>query len=340
MVIEARHLRAVSAIAEAGSVTRAAAALGVSQPSLTGQLQRIERRIGGRLFVRDRQGVVPTPLGEFVLARARQVLSAMEELHYETMRYTEEGEQPRIRYGAVPGPLMAGTLRRLNEHFAGEVTLRTESSSNVLARLVAHRHLEFASVIDYEQCPLQFGPELECHVVAVEPAFALLPAADATATQREVQLAELADATWVLPPLDDNGLRECFTPLCRRAGFTPRVVHETEATGARDLISEGHCVGLGQATFRETAGIAIRPLAGSPLTVRHTLVWRRSEQIAQATRHVVAFATDAYAAAVGRSPAYLDWLARHPQFDGGGVLRRRPGEQVTSAGGASGTFRH
>lgn len=48
----------VLAIAEAGSVTKAAAVLGVAQPALTTQLQRIERILGGALFIRDRRGVL------------------------------------------------------------------------------------------------------------------------------------------------------------------------------------------------------------------------------------------------------------------------------------------
>ena len=52
MDIELRHLRVICAIAESGSVTKAAASLGLAQPALTAQLQRIERALGGPLFDR------------------------------------------------------------------------------------------------------------------------------------------------------------------------------------------------------------------------------------------------------------------------------------------------
>src|SRR5882757_8207816 len=65
--LELRHLRIVCAIAEAGSVTKAAAALGLAQPALATQLKRIERSLGGPLFLRDRRGTRPTPLGDLVL---------------------------------------------------------------------------------------------------------------------------------------------------------------------------------------------------------------------------------------------------------------------------------
>ncbi|MGH8795377.1 MAG: LysR family transcriptional regulator, partial [Stackebrandtia sp.] len=47
MEVELRHLRAVCAVADAGSVSKAAAALGISQPALTAQLRRIEQSLGG-----------------------------------------------------------------------------------------------------------------------------------------------------------------------------------------------------------------------------------------------------------------------------------------------------
>src|SRR5258706_9020114 len=83
MDLELRHLRVVCAIADAGSVTKAASALGLAQPALTAQLQRIQRALGGLRFERDRPGARATPLGELVLARARVLLPAGEGLRGE-----------------------------------------------------------------------------------------------------------------------------------------------------------------------------------------------------------------------------------------------------------------
>lgn len=56
-----RHLRALCAIADTGSLHRAARLLGTSQPALTTQLRRIEHSLGGLLFSRERTGCRPTP---------------------------------------------------------------------------------------------------------------------------------------------------------------------------------------------------------------------------------------------------------------------------------------
>lgn len=71
MELEVRHLRALCAIADTGSLHQAARRLGVSQPSLTTQLRRIENTLGAELFRRERTGCRPTLLGRSVLSRAR-----------------------------------------------------------------------------------------------------------------------------------------------------------------------------------------------------------------------------------------------------------------------------
>lgn len=65
-----RHLRALSAIVSRGSMSAAAAAVGLSQPALTQGLSKLERRIDAVLFVRRSDGVVPTEAGQVMAERA------------------------------------------------------------------------------------------------------------------------------------------------------------------------------------------------------------------------------------------------------------------------------
>ncbi|MGW4007273.1 LysR family transcriptional regulator, partial [Streptomyces nigra] len=75
MELELRHLRVLCAIADAGSVGRAAAELGYSQPAVSTQLRRIERYFGEPVFERGPAGVQLTPYGFEVVASARDVLA-------------------------------------------------------------------------------------------------------------------------------------------------------------------------------------------------------------------------------------------------------------------------
>ncbi|GHC71152.1 LysR family transcriptional regulator [Streptomyces cinnamoneus] len=314
MDLEVRHLRAVCAIADAGSITKAAAALGVSQPTLTTQLRRIERLLGGALFVRSLQGASPTALGEFVLAKARTVLPTVEAIQRESALHagSTDGRRP-LRYVATPGPLAVGLLRELKSLFPGALpTLRTETKLSTAADLVLSGQQDLAAVVEYIRPGFGLPADLRSATVATEPAFVLLPATHPLAGQPLVGLAELAKAEWTLSASQGNGLFECFAAACAEAGFTATVRHDAETGSARELIADGQAVGLGQATFRATPGIVPRPLAGTPLLIRHRLLWHRQGAL---DAHAPAIATRAervYATAVRRSPHYLDWLADHP----------------------------
>src|SRR3712207_8466008 len=118
MNLELRHLRVVCAIAETGSVTKAASLLGLAQPALTAQLQRIERTLGGPLFERDRRGARPTALGELVLSRARVLLPAMKGLQDEAARLAGAGSDDtmsRYRIGSIGGARIGGLVDRLSQ---------------------------------------------------------------------------------------------------------------------------------------------------------------------------------------------------------------------------------
>lgn len=72
-----RHLRALSAIAERGSMSAAAEAIGLSQPALAQGLAKLEEQFETRLFERAPDGMRPTPQGQLVLDRVRPALARL-----------------------------------------------------------------------------------------------------------------------------------------------------------------------------------------------------------------------------------------------------------------------
>ncbi|MFI6323515.1 LysR family transcriptional regulator [Nonomuraea sp. NPDC050556] len=74
MDFQIADLRSFAATVRAGSITRAAAALQLSQPAVSQRIQRLEQAAGERILVRDSQGARPTPAGEKLLAYAERLL--------------------------------------------------------------------------------------------------------------------------------------------------------------------------------------------------------------------------------------------------------------------------
>ncbi|MBT2367200.1 LysR family transcriptional regulator [Streptomyces sp. ISL-10] len=73
-------LRTFVTVHRAGSFTRAAALLGLSQPAVTGQIRTLERQLGRPLFLRQARGVTPTTIGDELAHRAAPHLDALAEI--------------------------------------------------------------------------------------------------------------------------------------------------------------------------------------------------------------------------------------------------------------------
>jgi DNA-binding transcriptional LysR family regulator len=311
--LELRHLRVVCAIADRGSLTKAAASLGLAQPALTAQLHRIEESLGGSLFDRGRHGARPTALGELVLARARVVLPAVRGLQDEAIRLANS-DRIRCRIGAVNGPLLGGLVHRLSaERPDVPITSHPAWSASDLVAQVSAGELDFALVGVCGHAPPPADRNLVWRAIAVDPVFVLLSENHPLARQGEVALAELADARWAATP-GDGCFGECFARACARVGFTPRPMYEVDVAGCIDLALSGDAVVLCQATFRLAPGLVSVPLAGVPLRWRHLLGWHRTSPTAPHARHLVRHATAAYLDVVDRSPRYRAWLEHHPDF--------------------------
>ncbi|MFE1442628.1 LysR substrate-binding domain-containing protein [Streptomyces sp. NPDC058739] len=317
MELELRHLRTIRAIAEAGSLTRAAAELGLAQPALSAQLRRIERTLGGTLFERGRFGVRATALGELVLERTRIVLPAVSELQREAARFARTRRtRERLRLGGTHGPLLGALVDRLADA-APEATVTTCASwsERELAELLTEGRLDFALAGTCGSAPPPGAPQLIWEEIAVDPVFVMLPEGHRLAqAPEELDLAALAGEEWACVP-GDGCFADCFTAACARAGFAPRRMYETDTASCVHLVQVGRAVGLCRATFPPTPGITTRPLAGTPLNWRHLLGWHPATQQPDRAATVLAQARGAHAGAAARSDSYAEWLAVHGARD-------------------------
>ncbi|MFI2032742.1 LysR family transcriptional regulator [Streptomyces buecherae] len=312
MDLEMRHLRAIRTIAEAGSLTRAAAVLGLAQPALSAQLKRIEATLGGRLFERGRYGVRTTALGDFVLDRARILLPAVGQLQREAVRLTQDGEQaPAFRLGGTHGPLLGAMVDRLSAaHPGAPVTTRISWSDREIAASVADGRLNFAVIGACGQSTPPEPDRLAWRQFAVDPIFVMLSTDHPLAARSEVELADLADEAWAVVP-GDGCFGECFNAACARAGFRPRRLYETDIASCVYLAEVGRAAGLCRATLPTPPGLVTRALAGTPLMWRHLIGWDPYGPAADVASDVVEHAYAAHADAATRSESYAAWLAAH-----------------------------
>ncbi len=315
MDLELRHLRVVCAIEDAGSLTRAAAALRMSQPALSAQLRRIETMLGGALFERRHAGVVATAFGELVLGRARAILPGVDGLLADTARATRCRDAPRrVRVGSVGAPLLGHLLLAIRAVLPGaEVTARCRYSPVALLDDLAARRLEAAALGDHPGQELAAGGDVELRPLVTEPVFALLPSSHPLAGQEEVSLGRLAEEDWAVPRPDGDRTGEYWSSVCSLTGSQPRSPYEAEGRQLVELVRAGLAVSLCQATFIEVPGVTVRPLSGNPLWYRHVLAWHREGPLATHGEEILRRVGAGYLSACADAPAYAKWRARNPR---------------------------
>ncbi|MER5626458.1 LysR family transcriptional regulator [Streptosporangium sp. NPDC002544] len=312
MDLDIRHLRMICAIAESGSLTRAAAQVGLSQPAMTNLLRRIETFVGGELFVRSRSGVEPTPLGSQVIARARIVLSEVDALFGDLHGPSEARS---LRLGSVHVGCVGSIVNRVGDVLPGrEISLRIEPSTALLAEALTHGRLDAALLGVIEGFEVTLTPPVTSRALVYRyPIFVALSAGHPLAGNEEIRLADLKDEAWISPPGADDGSLAALRASCRAAGFEPRLRFEAPSGAGRPLVADGHGVRLVDPCWTAAPGTVVRPLMGEPQVARLLVAWHR-DRLGDATAGALyrglaaAFIDHAY-----DNPLFGRWWEAHPE---------------------------
>src|ERR1700734_4482232 len=138
--LEVRQLRYFVAVAEELHFGRAAARLGMAQPPLTQQIQKLERALGYRVFARQSRKTTLTEAGSVLLTEARRILAEVDQAIDHTRR-AGRGETGQLTVGTPPSVMLTrlpAIIRKYRERFPGvRFALREMSTSAIAAGLLA-----------------------------------------------------------------------------------------------------------------------------------------------------------------------------------------------------------
>ncbi len=134
------HLRYFHAVAQAGNLTRAAAALHVSPSAMSVQLAQLESQLGHALFERRGKRLILTEAGRIALDRAETIFKAGDEL-VSTLKGRPDLDRQVLRVGAQPTlsrNFQMAFLRPVLGSAGVEVVLRSGTFRELLPALEAH----------------------------------------------------------------------------------------------------------------------------------------------------------------------------------------------------------
>lgn len=192
--MQLHQLKAFVCAADAGSLSAAARALGLTQPSLTRSLRQLELALGATLMKRGVSGVILTEAGQALLAHARQITDEVRRAEDEVrQRAGDNGGQVRIACSAVPAQALLSHAVAMMRHSFPAVQLQV--SSSVYPAVMA---LFKSSAIDFAVGPLPsegLGADYQSEIIiksrfvpVVRPGHPLVG---------QTRLADLAELAWI-----------------------------------------------------------------------------------------------------------------------------------------------
>jgi len=283
-----RDLSWMAALAEHEHMTDTAAILGVSQPTLSRALARVEAELGTRLFERVASGVRPNPNGQLVVTAAHELTARYDQM------LTELGAQLDPDTGVVrlafldsmSTSLVPRVLREFHQHAPGvRVLLRQEPAHEILGDLgTGGAELAITSprpAGDFGWIPLQ-----------EERLMLVVPPTHRLRGRRRVALAELADEELVTTPVG-FGFRSLTDGLLAEAGVSPKISFESgDLATIEGLVAAGLGVALVPEQFAGQSGTIGIPLTAPAARRTVGLTWRSDRDLAPAAARVLDFVTD------------------------------------------------
>ena len=274
--MDLRHARTFVAVAELGTVSKAAQQLRIAQPALSRQISHLERELGLKLFDRVGRRLMLTGEGEQLLGDCRTLLSCAMVVG-ERAQQLQGGETGVLKVASSP-QIIEGTMPEFLRRYAQRYPKVQVKLTEAIGWADTVRMLERGEVQLGQNLMSAAGKDQRFASYALEP-IDLLAACRSTLTlgsDGRVEIAELAPYPLLL--LDNSYVfRRNFDAACRLAGLEPDIAYESRTPHTLLAMAEsGHGVAVipsGLRTDRHRLHIVAVTYRGKPLREHLAIYW-------------------------------------------------------------------
>lgn len=289
--LDLADLRAVLAIAESGSYTRAAQKLGITQPAISRRITALEQSLNARLFRREGGAFVATEAGTAFCERAAQVLALMDELPGATA-LSADSPRGTVALGVPPttGELLLQNLIPAYRAAYPDVFVRIEQGYvNDLFDMLMDKQIDMALLNGpFNPSAVHLEPLFDHHLGVVYPAtWKASSPLDGRPMPPSLELSDVARLPLIVAS-QNQSIRHLVDSEFRAAGLKPNVVMEVNSfVLQRSLVTVGvGCMFMSQTVVRDEykKALAFAPIADRKIIYTLQLATRRAGQPTLAAR--------------------------------------------------------
>jgi LysR family transcriptional regulator, hydrogen peroxide-inducible genes activator len=276
--LKLKDLRYLVALADERHFGRAAQACFVSQPTLSTQLKKLEDSLGVQLIERNPKQVTLTEPGEQIVARARRILEASDEV-VTLARSHRDPLAGKLRLAVLPtiGPYLLPRLTRDLRKALPRLELRLYEFQTAVMLEKLH-----AGSLDVGILALPVPVDgLDSRTLYEEPFTVAMPTQHRLAKRASIHVEDLKDETLLL--LDDGHcLRDQALEVCSRVGLQEKQdFRATSLETLRQMVATGAGITLlpelaSQGAYGKAQGVVVRPFAKPAPSRKIGAVWRRT----------------------------------------------------------------
>lgn len=270
------------AIAEAGSVSRAATRLNISQSSITESLRALEAQTGATLFDRSSKGVTLTYQGHQFLRHSRLIMATVADAG-RILRTGSDAVAGNLNLGVtslVSGYFLADLLARFRRIFPNVLVNVIEKDRSSIEDLLVDGELNVALMLVSN---MENHKALQFETLARSRNRVWLPAGHRLLAEAQVELTALEGEPLIGLSIDE--MPQSTAALWQCAHLKPNFALTTSSVEAvRSLVATGAgCAIMPDMTYRpwslEGDRLDARPLAGVESTVDVGVAWRRTSEM-------------------------------------------------------------
>jgi LysR family transcriptional regulator, benzoate and cis,cis-muconate-responsive activator of ben and cat genes len=257
MAFNRDHLRYFVTVADEGQITKAARRLFMAQPALSQAISQLESELGLRLLDRHARGVTLTDAGEAFLEKARAAVESESEVR-RTAESLARAERGILEVGFIgPPPTMTATeliTAFAQEHPEAELSFRDLPFPCGTTR-------SWLEPVDVALCQTPaLDPDIRIHPVRSEPRTVVVPAGHRLAAEKELDIADVLDETFISYHADVQPAWSAFHSLDDHRGGPPKALTDDHVTTALQILG----------IFATTDAVTTLPMADA-LLVHHVL---------------------------------------------------------------------
>jgi DNA-binding transcriptional LysR family regulator len=284
------RLRCFIKVVEEGSITKAAAALQMTQPPLSILIRKFEEELEVDLFNRSGKNLELTASGKFLYEQGKELLDVSDNTARQLVEY-HEGIRGTVKIGCITSAnlfIIPNVIKRIQQDTPHIVTHVWEGNSSYILNELRSLSIDIGIVRTSVR-----AEDIHTSTLLEEPLLLALPPNHHLWEKDTIEIADLQDERFLLPTTSQGlGIADDVIEACQNSGFTPNIVYRgTEILPMLLMVMKGAGICFVPSCYKHFNSPdlpSLRPIASPLLQTKLSIITLRNRYMSSVSKRFLA----------------------------------------------------